>query len=87
MHVGLNIDAEDLVAAMLANPQALAMLRDALAPQAPAPGPYMTSAEAAAYLRCSRKRIHDLTSAGQLTAHHEGRRLLLLRAEVVALVE
>ena len=50
------------------------------------PSPYMTTEEAAAYLRCDRGRIHDLTRLGRLTRHKEGRRVLLLREEVEALV-
>ena len=48
--------------------------------------PYMTTAEAAAYLRCSRQRVHDLLSARKLTRHKEGGRTLLRRAEVEGFV-
>jgi len=47
--------------------------------------PYLTIPEAAAFLRCKRQRIDDLLSARKLTRHKEGRRTLLLRAEVEAL--
>jgi excisionase family DNA binding protein len=49
--------------------------------------PYMTVPEAAELLRCKRQRIDDLLSARKLTRHKEGRRTLLLRAEVEALPE
>ena len=48
--------------------------------------PYMTPAEAAQWLGCNRRRIDDLCHKGRLQRHHEGRRLLVLRAEVEALV-
>ena len=48
--------------------------------------PYMTPAQAAEWLGCNRRRIDDLCSRGRLGRHHEGRRLLLLRVEVEALV-
>jgi excisionase family DNA binding protein len=50
------------------------------------PSPWMTVDEAAEHLRCSRQRVFDLRSAGVLTAHREGSRALLSRAEVEALV-
>jgi excisionase family DNA binding protein len=48
--------------------------------------PYMTPAQAAQWLGCHRRRIDDLCRQGRLQRHHEGRRLLLSRAEVEALV-
>ena len=48
--------------------------------------PYMTPLQAAEWLGCNRRRIDDLCSAGRLRRHHEGRRLLLSRVEVEALV-
>ena len=50
------------------------------------PSPYMTTAEAAAYLRAKPQRVHDLLSAGQLTRFKDGGRTLVLRAEVESLV-
>jgi excisionase family DNA binding protein len=46
------------------------------------PSPYMTPAEAATYLRASRQRIYDLLSAGRLTRHRDGSRVLIARDEV-----
>ena len=46
--------------------------------------PYLTIPEAATYLRCKRQRIDDLLSARRLTRHKEGRRTLILRAELNA---
>jgi excisionase family DNA binding protein len=53
----------------------------------PAPSPYVTVEEAAAYLRCSRQRIHDLLSARRLRRFKDGSRTLLDRVEVEAWVE
>ena len=46
--------------------------------------PYLTIAEAAIYARCKRQRIDDLLSARRLTRHKDGRRTLILRAELEA---
>jgi excisionase family DNA binding protein len=46
--------------------------------------PYLTIPEAAAYARCKRQRIDDLLSARRLTRHKDGRRTLVLRAELEA---
>jgi excisionase family DNA binding protein len=48
--------------------------------------PYLTTREAAEYLRRAPQRIHELVCRGELTRHKEGGRLLLDRAEVDALV-
>lgn len=53
--------------------------RDALAAS-----PYMTVAEAADYLRCSRQRVDDLLSQRRLSRVKEGSRTLILRAEIEA---
>jgi excisionase family DNA binding protein len=42
--------------------------------------PYLTTTEAAAYLRCGRQRVFDLTSQGRLKVHKDGARSLY-RAE------
>jgi excisionase family DNA binding protein len=47
--------------------------------------PFVNVDEAAELLRCEHQRIYDLCSAGKLTRHKEGARVLLSRAEVVAL--
>lgn len=47
---------------------------------------FLTATEAAELLRCSRQRIYDLCSDGRLTRHKEGSRVLLARAEIVALL-
>ena len=46
--------------------------------------PYLTIPEAAAYARCKRQRIDDLLSARRLTRYKDGRRTLVLRAELEA---
>jgi excisionase family DNA binding protein len=48
--------------------------------------PYLSTREAAEYLRCAPQRIHELVSRGDLTRLKEGGRLLLDRREVDALV-
>jgi excisionase family DNA binding protein len=48
----------------------------------PAPSPFLTVNEAAGYLRSSKQRIYDLTSAGRLRAHRDGRRLLFTPADL-----
>jgi excisionase family DNA binding protein len=47
----------------------------------------MTAAEAAQYLRCARRRIYDLMSAGRLPRLREGGRVLVRRADLDRLVE
>jgi len=51
------------------------------------PSPYMTAAEAGAYLRPAdpargRRRVYELVGDGRLARHGEGRALLVSRAEV-----
>jgi excisionase family DNA binding protein len=48
------------------------------------PSPYLTIPQAAAYLRCKRQRIDDLLSSRRLTRYKDGRRTLILRAELDA---
>jgi excisionase family DNA binding protein len=43
---------------------------------------FLTAAEAAEYLRCSRQRIYDLCSAGALSRFRDGSRVLISRAEI-----
>ncbi len=76
-----------LVGLIASDPEALALLRSLIAQEhsVQAAGPYMTANEAADFLRCTRKRIYDLTSDGRLVRYGEGRRLLLKRSEVEAL--
>ncbi len=65
-------------------PESVELLREALASSTPTPAvsPYLTATEAAALLRCCRRRVYELCSDGRLTRHGEGRRLLVARAEV-----
>ena len=46
------------------------------------PSPYFTVEEAATFLRCSRSRVDDLLSQRKLTRVKDGRRTLVVRAEV-----
>jgi len=50
------------------------------------PSPYLTVAEAAEYLRCSRERIHALLTQRRLARHKDGGRTLILRAELESYV-
>ena len=55
-----------------------------LAEQAGPASPYLTIPEAAAHARCKRQRIDDLLSARRLTRYKDGRRTLVLKAELEA---
>ena len=77
--------------ALALGPEELERLADALAPLvaarlAAAPtttaSPYLTVPEAAAYLRASRQRVHDLCSQGRLPQWKDGRRSLLHRDDL-----
>jgi excisionase family DNA binding protein len=46
--------------------------------------PYLSVDEAAHYAACTRQRIYDLRSSGQLSRHSDGRRALVARAELDA---
>jgi excisionase family DNA binding protein len=92
MEITLRLDPDDrdvlarLIAEQLA--ERLPALATAAAQRQPpmhAASPYMTVKEAADYLRCSRQRIYDLRSSGQLSRHGDGRRVLVSRAELDAL--
>ena len=50
----------------------------------PDPSPYLTVAEAAAYLRASRQRVYDLLSSRRLSRRKDGARVLISRAELDA---
>jgi len=88
--------ARALIAELAALPDAeLAPLAERLAglvanraapPSRPA-SPYLTADEAAALLRCRRRRIYELVGDGRLTRHGDGRRLLVRREEVERLAE
>jgi len=45
---------------------------------------YLTPAEAADLLRCSRQRVYDLLSARRLRRYKDGARVLVSRAEIDA---
>jgi excisionase family DNA binding protein len=65
----------------LANRVAEIVLVRAPAPSAPA-SPFLSVSEASELLRASRQRVYDLLSAGRLTRHKDGSRVLILREEV-----
>lgn len=48
--------------------------------------PWLTVAEAGAFLGCSRQRIYDMRCDGRLSSHKEGGRALVARAELEVLV-
>ncbi|MGH3426952.1 MAG: helix-turn-helix domain-containing protein [Mycobacteriales bacterium] len=81
------LEARGLVEALLSDPDALANLRDALMGSHRChESPYMSVAEAAAFLRTKRQRIYDLLSAGTLTRYKDGGRTLVLREELAEYV-
>lgn len=43
---------------------------------------YLTAAEAASLMRCSKQRVYDLTSAGRLPVCKDGSRSLYRRSDV-----
>jgi len=51
---------------------------------APVESPYLTVAEAAAFLRSKPQRVYDLRSSRRLTRHKDGSRVLVKRAELEA---
>jgi excisionase family DNA binding protein len=63
----------------------LAPLVDGARPAEAAPSPFLTADEAAELLRCRKRRVYELVGDGRLLRHGEGRRLLLRRADVLAL--
>jgi len=64
--------------------QAAALVLEQLSARHAPESPYLTIAEAATYLRCKRQRIDDLLSARRLRRYKDGRRTLLLRADLDA---
>ena len=54
------------------------------APAPPDPSPFLTVAEAAAYIRASRQRVYDLLSSRRLSRRKDGARVLISRAELDA---
>lgn len=48
------------------------------------PSPFLTVAEAAAYLRASRQRVYDLLSSRRLPKYRDGARVLIRRADLDA---
>ena len=75
---------EELIEAIVERVRAILALTS---PDPRSASPYLTTEEAAAYLRCKRQRIHDLLTAGRLSRFKDGRRTLVLRAEIEELVE
>ncbi len=50
----------------------------------PPSSPFLSIAEAADFLRAKPQRVYDLLSAGRLTRHKDGSRVLVSRAELDA---
>ena len=76
VRVTLPAEAVDALAAVLT--------RRLRAQAAPDPSPFLTVAEAAAYIRASRQRVYDLLSSRRLSRHKDGARVLISRAELEA---
>jgi excisionase family DNA binding protein len=49
--------------------------------------PWLSTSDAATYLRCSPDRIHDLVARRALTPRRDGRRLLFRRADLDGYLE
>jgi excisionase family DNA binding protein len=64
--------------------RAAAMVLERLPGDGVAASPYVNVVEAAEYLRAKPQRVYDLLSSGRLTRHKDGRRVLILRAELDA---
>ena len=62
-------------------------LAEHLAEQEPPSAAWMTSDEAAAYLRCDAKRVSELQREGKLRCGRDGRKLLFRRADLDAYLE
>lgn len=69
--------------------EALAAIAAAVTPtREPEPeSPYLSVREAAEWLRTSRQAVDDMLSSGKLRRHKVGRRTLVARADLEALVE
>jgi excisionase family DNA binding protein len=76
VRVTLPAETIDAVAAVLAGRLPM--------PSPPDPSPYLTVAEAAAYLRASRQRVYDLLSSQRLSRRKDGARVLISRVELDA---
>jgi excisionase family DNA binding protein len=50
--------------------------------QAPEPDEWFTSEQAAAYLKCGRRRIFNLCAEKRIPVHREGVRLMFLKSEL-----
>ena len=60
------------------------MAESAVPASVPGANRFLTPAEAADYLRCSRQRIYDLCSMGALSRFRDGSRVLVAREEIDA---
>jgi excisionase family DNA binding protein len=79
---GVNATVQLSAEAFEAIAQRAAEILEKQIPAGPA-SPYLTSAEAAEYLRCSSKqRIYDLVHRGALVPRRDGARLLLHRDQL-----
>jgi excisionase family DNA binding protein len=64
--------------------RAATLVLERLPDKATATSPYLSVIEAADYVRAKPQRIYDLLSSGRLTRHKDGRRVLVLRAQLDA---
>jgi len=98
-HAGCSLDGSTRSSAgalrfeLMLTPGQLDVLADLVAtklaerPPAPNTRTWLTSAEAAEHLACSRDRVHDLVQLGKLAPRRDGRRLLFRRDELDAYLE
>lgn len=78
--------ARVLLDEIAADPVALARLRELIGVSPERDSPWLSAAEAAAYLACPESRIRKLTMTGEIPCHHDGRRVLYRRDELDAYV-
>jgi excisionase family DNA binding protein len=63
-------------------PKDIEAIADAVAARQNPDDEWLNVDEAAAYLKCKRQRIYDLSSEGRIPVHREGIRLLFSRREL-----
>lgn len=82
MLIQLRIDLPDDVLEQISS-RAAQLALELLTSEPTAPTAFMTVAETAELLRCSRQRVYDLVSSGRLTRYKDGSRVLINRGELL----
>jgi excisionase family DNA binding protein len=78
----IRLELSEVEIAAIAQRVAAIIVSGGTQPRGDSPQRFLTPAEAAQYLRCSRQRIYDLCSAGTLSRFRDGTRVLISRAEI-----